>query len=188
MTTLVEERGWRHHDLCSPKDWQWQSWSTTPHTRWPLSPKIEPSILELREVALYLRGAVCAQLCLRLCDPMDCSLPGSSVHGVSQVTRLEWVAISCSRGMSQPRGHSHISWVSCIAGQIPYHQHHLGSPTEEMGLRQKIVHILDKVEKDRFYLCSIKNIRMPPTGAPPSDLWPGNLAQCSCPGRARGDD
>ena len=42
-------------------------------------------------------------LCLTLCDPMDCSLPGSSVHGISQATRLEWVAISCSRGSSLTR-------------------------------------------------------------------------------------
>ena len=44
-----------------------------------------------------------AKLCLPLCDPMDCSLPGSSVHGISQAKILEWVAISFSRGSSQPR-------------------------------------------------------------------------------------
>ena len=38
-----------------------------------------------------------AQLCLTLCDPMDCSLPGSSVHGISWARKLEWVAISSSR-------------------------------------------------------------------------------------------
>ena len=38
-----------------------------------------------------------------LCDPMDCSLPGSSVHGISQARILEWVAIPFSRGSSQPR-------------------------------------------------------------------------------------
>ena len=36
-----------------------------------------------------------AQLCLTLCDPMDCSLPDSSVHGIFQARVLEWVAISC---------------------------------------------------------------------------------------------
>ena len=44
-----------------------------------------------------------AQLCPTLCDPMDCSLPGSSVHGILQARILEWVAISFSRGSSQPR-------------------------------------------------------------------------------------
>ena len=41
-----------------------------------------------------------AQLCLTLCDPMDCSPPGSSVHGISQARIIEWVAISFSRGFS----------------------------------------------------------------------------------------
>ena len=41
--------------------------------------------------------------CLTLCDPMDCGLPGSSVHGISQTRILEWVATSFSRGSSNPR-------------------------------------------------------------------------------------
>ena len=44
-----------------------------------------------------------AQACPTLCDPMDCNLPGSSVHGILQATILEWVAIPFSRGSSQPR-------------------------------------------------------------------------------------
>ena len=40
------------------------------------------------------------QLCPTLCDPMDCSPPGSSVHGIFQARILEWVAISFSRGSS----------------------------------------------------------------------------------------
>ena len=64
-----------------------------------------------------------AQLCLTLCDPMDCSPPGSSVHGVLQARILEWIAISFSRRAllqfraekpaSQPRDRT---WVFCIAG------------------------------------------------------------------------
>ena len=41
-----------------------------------------------------------AQLCLTLCNPMDCRLPGSSVHGISQARILEWVAIAFSKGSS----------------------------------------------------------------------------------------
>ena len=41
-----------------------------------------------------------AQSCLTLCDPIDCSLPGSSVHGIPQARILEWVAIPFSRGLS----------------------------------------------------------------------------------------
>ena len=43
---------------------------------------------------------VCGQLCPTLCDPMDYSLPGSSVHGISQARILEWVAISSLKGSS----------------------------------------------------------------------------------------
>ena len=49
-----------------------------------------------------------------LCDTMDCSLPGSSVHGILQARVLEWVAISFSRGSSQPRDQTR---VSCIASR-----------------------------------------------------------------------
>ena len=56
-----------------------------------------------------------AQLCPTLCSPMDCSLRGSSIHGIFQARVLEWVAISFSRGSSQPR-----DWtlVSRIAGRL----------------------------------------------------------------------
>ena len=43
-----------------------------------------------------------AQSCLTLSDPMDCSLPGSSVHGISQAKILEWVAISSSLDLPNP--------------------------------------------------------------------------------------
>ena len=53
-----------------------------------------------------------AQSCPTLFNPMDSSLPGSSVHGIFQARVLEWVAISFSRGSSQPRDRT---WVSYIA-------------------------------------------------------------------------
>ena len=46
------------------------------------------------------------------CDPMDCSLPGASVHGMLQARALEWVAISFSRGSSWPRNQTQISWIA----------------------------------------------------------------------------
>ena len=55
-----------------------------------------------------------AQSCPTLCDPVDCSLPGSSVHEIFQARILEWVAISFSRRSSQPRDRT---WVSHIAGR-----------------------------------------------------------------------
>ena len=56
-----------------------------------------------------------AQWCPTLCDAMDCSLPGSSVHGIFQARILEWVAIPFSRRSSQPRNQTQ---VSCIAGRF----------------------------------------------------------------------
>ena len=53
-----------------------------------------------------------AQSCLTLCDPMDCSLLGSSVHGIFQATVLECVAISFSRGSSQPKGRTRVSRIA----------------------------------------------------------------------------
>ena len=52
------------------------------------------------------------QSCPTLCHPMDCSLPGSSVHGILQARILEWGAISSSREPSQPRDQT---WVSLAA-------------------------------------------------------------------------
>ena len=54
-------------------------------------------------------------------SPIDCSPPGSSVHGILQARALEWVAISSSRGFFWPRDQTHISCVSCIRRQILYH-------------------------------------------------------------------
>ena len=53
-----------------------------------------------------------AQSCPTLCDPVDCSLPGSSVHGILQARILEWVAISFSRGSSQPRDQTQVSHIA----------------------------------------------------------------------------
>ena len=61
-----------------------------------------------------------AQSRLTFCNPMNCSSPGSSVHGISQAGILVWVAISFSRGSSQPRDWT-VSHVSCIGRQILYH-------------------------------------------------------------------
>ena len=62
-----------------------------------------------------------AQSCATLCNPMDCNLPGSSIHGIFQARVLEWVAISFSRGSSWPRDRT---WVS----QTLYLLSHQGSP------------------------------------------------------------
>ena len=55
------------------------------------------------------------QLCLTLCDPMDYSPPGSSVHGILQARILEWPAMPSSRGASLPRDRTCVSCISCTA-------------------------------------------------------------------------
>jgi len=56
-----------------------------------------------------------SQSCPTLCDPVDCSSSGLSVHGILQARILEWVAIPFPRGSSRPRNQTH---VSCIAGKF----------------------------------------------------------------------
>ena len=56
-----------------------------------------------------------AQVCPTLWNLMDCSPPGSSVHGILQARILEWVAIPFSRGSSPPKGGA---WVSCFVGRF----------------------------------------------------------------------
>ena len=56
------------------------------------------------------------QSCLTLCKPLAGDLPDSLVHRILQARILEWVAMSYSRGSSQPRDRTHVSCVSCIAG------------------------------------------------------------------------
>ena len=67
------------------------------------------------QICVYYIVCVHAQLCSTHCDPMDCSPPVSSVHEISQVRILEWVAISFSRNSSSPTSPAHFS---CIAGRF----------------------------------------------------------------------
>ena len=53
-----------------------------------------------------------AQSCPTLCDPTDYSLPGSSVHGIFQEIVREWIAISFSKGSSQPRDQTQVSHIA----------------------------------------------------------------------------
>ena len=74
----------------------------------PSSPTPSPaSSLGLKESEVLF-----AQSCHTLWDPMDCSLPGFSVHGIRQARILVWVAIPLSGGSSQPRGQTWVSWIT----------------------------------------------------------------------------
>ena len=62
-----------------------------------------------------------AQSCPTLCNPLDCSLSGSSVHGIFQARILQWVAISYSRGSSWHKDQTCSPCVSCIGRRFLYH-------------------------------------------------------------------
>ena len=72
-------------------------------------------------IPLISLACACVQSCLSLCEPMNCSLPGSSVHGIFQARGLEQLVVSYSRGLSQPKEQTDISCVSCVGRQILYH-------------------------------------------------------------------
>ena len=73
------------------------------------------SAKEAEKVKVKLPGRV------RLCNPADCSLPGSSVHGILQARILEWVAIPFSGGSSRPRDQTCISYLRSVGRWVLYH-------------------------------------------------------------------
>ena len=79
-------------------------------------------------VCMCVCVCVCVRACVRACsvvsdfyDPMNCSPPGFSVHGITQARTLEWVAISYSKASSRPKDRTHVSCDSCIGSWILYH-------------------------------------------------------------------
>ena len=104
---------------------------------------------------------MCAQSFPTLCNPMNCSLPVSSIHGVLQARILEWVAISFSRESSQARDQTHIFCVSCIGGWVLHQLSHQGSLQETTSCYKITSHSLiinqdlESTSKDKIeYLCA----------------------------------
>ena len=91
------------------------------HALWPKSQSIQQKQYcnkfnkDLKNSPWVLVWVLDAQLCPTLCNPMDWSPPGSSVHGILQGRILEWVAISFSRGSPQPKDRTQ---VFCTAGRF----------------------------------------------------------------------
>ena len=78
--------------------------------------KIYVSIFSLQTINKITFELLCMRAsCFSLCNPMDCSQPGSSVHGILQARVLEWVTIPISRGYSWPRDWTQ---VSCLVGRF----------------------------------------------------------------------
>ena len=105
-----------------------------------------------------------AKSCPTLCDPIDCSMPGSSVHGISQARILEWVAISFSKGSSRPRDWTR---VSCFGRWILCHWATWETPLKYSGLlnsrRKRQTSNMDNSKKTRMasageQVCSGRNL------------------------------
>ena len=90
------------------------------------------------------------QSCPTLCDPMDCTLPGSSVHGILQSRILEWVAIAFSRGIFLIKV---LNPGLLCCRQIPYHLSHQGS--------QRIIFQFSSVAQSCLTLCDPMNRSTP---------------------------
>ena len=71
----------------------------------------------------YIKKALVALSCQTLCNPMDCSPPGTSVHGmlILQTKILKWITMPFSKGSSRHKDLTHVSYVSCIGTQVLYH-------------------------------------------------------------------
>ena len=78
--------------------------------------KFHPLALTLYWLSMNIKSvkseSEVAQLCLTLCDPMDCSLPGFTVHGIFQARILEWVATAFSKRSSWPRDGNQVSHIA----------------------------------------------------------------------------
>ena len=133
---LTSSATWRHRRWIERNFNKGRIWSTVRQDEWGMSLFIGHLLIpdhcvrywqhslclqEAQEWAVCCCYRVSAQSCPTLCNPMDYSPPGSSVHRIFQARILEWVAIFYSRGSSWPRDWTHISCVSCIGKQILYH-------------------------------------------------------------------
>ena len=109
-------QGWRRHRVKQvsqlPARWD-AAGSRLMQTGNPLEEVLPPCVSTTsQDVIASVNISACALSCPTLCDPMDCNLPGSSVHRICQARLLEWVAVSYSRGPSWPRdGLLHCTWI-----------------------------------------------------------------------------
>ena len=132
-------------------------WKSVPTLCICSNPNFSQSLADACERAKSL------QLCPTLCDSMDYSPPGFSVHGILQARILEWVAIPFSRGSSQPRAQTHVSCISCIGGRFF---------TPEPPGKSWLIHILRKTSYER-------QSTPPPQGSCVKSAWSEPPAETS---------
>ena len=107
---FLHQQRWLDSDLNSKKQDGWRKSKANTG----ISLACLPVCLSTYLPAISVCARVLSLSCVWLCDPLDCSPPGSSVRGILQARILEWVAISSSRGSSRPRDQTWVSRVSCI--------------------------------------------------------------------------
>ena len=107
-------------------------------SQWSEKPIFMASIWAIR--MFYVTIHAHSLSCVWLCSLMDCSLPGSSALGIFQAGILEWVAISYSRGSSQPRDSTHISCVDSLPYSPPGKPFYMSSCTQSI-VEWSLIHI-----------------------------------------------
>ena len=117
-----------------------------------------------------------AQSCLTLCDPKDCSPPGSSVCGISQARILEWAVAFFSRGSSPLRDRTRMSCISCIVGRF-FTTEPQDRPPEFAYSNVKSDHIVYA----HIYLMVHPNL-LTNSPRPPRRVFPGSLLLAPAPG------
>ena len=130
-------RGSSVHGVLQARTLEWAAISSSRASSWPRDPTLGFLLWQAGSLTLAPPRRVKVKSLSpvpTLHDPMDCSPPGSSVHGLFQTKILERVAISFSRGSSRPRDST---LISCTAGRL-YHLRHQGSATWDRS-RQKII-------------------------------------------------
>ena len=119
--------------------------------------------LEYYSIIKWMCACLVSQQCPTLCDPMDCSLQGSSAYEILQAGILEWVAMPSSRGSSQLRNWTQ---VSCIAGRFftvwatrPAHKKNIAAPIAAtwMGLGFVILSEVRKRETNTMFHLYMKS-------------------------------
>ena len=112
--SILEEQG---ACLCLPSCSSCVRLCVTPWPRAHQAP-LSMGFSRLGRARGVLVSAKSLQSCLTLCDPMAYSPSGSSVHGILQARILEWAAMPSSRGSSQPKDQTRLSYISCISRQV----------------------------------------------------------------------
>ena len=124
-----QDEDWDCSEVCRETSWIWGCYGKTASVKlWNqrITGKLSRTIQEGKRAVAWAftckheKTDVCVKsflLCPTLCDPMECSLPGSSVHGILQARILEWVAMPSSRGSSWPRDWTCISCLPARGGE-----------------------------------------------------------------------